>query len=227
MIVAVVFVNLGFWQLRRLDERRLANAVGESRFGADPVPFETLIGAAGTDLDSLEYRRATATGIFHSEDEVLIRSQVHLGVAGFDVITPLVDPDGLAILVNRGWVPLDFDRVPVSAAPPPAGMVTVEGWIHPTQPRQALGPKDPAEGRLVALNRVDVDRIAQQVPYQLAPVYIVEIGVDANQIPIPVDLPIFDDEGPHLGYAIQWFSFTLIGLIGYAALIRRAAKRSG
>ncbi|MGA8039115.1 MAG: SURF1 family cytochrome oxidase biogenesis protein, partial [Acidimicrobiia bacterium] len=55
VVVAVVFVDLGFWQLRRLDERRLANAVGESRFEADPTPIETLIAAAGDDLGSLEY----------------------------------------------------------------------------------------------------------------------------------------------------------------------------
>jgi surfeit locus 1 family protein len=227
VVVAVVFVNLGFWQLRRLDERRLANAVGESRFEADPTPIETLIAAAGDDLGSLEYRHVTATGVFHPEDEVLIRSEVHLGVAGFHVITPLVDENGTAVLVNRGWVPLAMDRTPVSDAPPPGGTVAIEGWVHPTQTRPALGPKDPAEGRLVAMNRVDIDRISQQVSYPLAPVYVVELGADQGRLPVPVDLPVFDDEGPHLGYAIQWFAFTIIGLVGYAALIRRSAKRSG
>ena len=48
-IVAIVFVNLGFWQLRRLEERRLANTVGESRFEAEPVDIATLIDSAGDD----------------------------------------------------------------------------------------------------------------------------------------------------------------------------------
>ena len=30
-------------------------------------------------------------------------------------------------------------------------------------------------------------------------------------------------EGPHLGYAVQWFTFTTIAVVGYALLLRRVA----
>ena len=226
LIVAIVFVNLGFWQLRRLEERRLDNAVGESRFEAGPVDLGTLIEAAGDDEESLEYRRATVTGVFQPEDEVLIRSQVHQGGAGFHVVTPLVREDGSGALVNRGWIPLVLDQVPVSEAPPPQGTVTVEGWVRPGQIRGSLGPTDPAEGRLVTMSRVDIDRIQQQVPYQLDPVYLSLLQGDEAELPIPAAAPTFDDEGSHLAYAIQWFSFALIGLVGYFFLIRRTARRS-
>ncbi len=227
LIVAVVFVNLGFWQLRRLEERRLDNAVGESRFETDPVDLVTVIGAAGEDVESLEYRRATATGVFQPEDEVLIRSQVHQGAAGFHVITPLLKEDGSAVLVDRGWIPLVVDQVPVTEAPPPEGTVTVEGWVRPSQTRGSLGPTDPAEGRLVTMSRVDIDRIQHQIPYQLDPVYLSLLEGDGAELPIPAAAPTFDDEGSHLAYAIQWFSFALIGLVGYFFLIRRTARRSG
>ena len=226
LILAIVFVNLGFWQLRRLEERRVANTVGESRFEAEPVDIATLIDAAGDDEETLEYRRATATGTFRPEDEVLIRSQVHQGVAGFHVITPLVGEDGSATLIDRGWVPLVLDWVPVTEAPPPTGTVTVEGWVRPTQLRGSLGPTDPAEGRLVSMSRVDIERIEQQVDYDLEPVYLSAIGSQADELPVPAPQPTFDDEGSHLPYAIQWFSFALIGLIGYFFLIRRSARRS-
>ena len=226
LIVAIVFVNLGFWQLRRLEERRLDNAVGESRFEAEPVDLGTLIEAAGSDDESLEYRRATATGVFRPEDEVLIRSQVHQGGAGFHVITPLLREDGSAALVNRGWIPLVLDQAPVSEAPPPGGTVTVEGWVRPGQTRGSLGPTDPAEGRLVTMSRVDIARIQQQVRYQLDPVYLSLLEGDEAELPIPAAAPTFDDEGSHLAYAIQWFSFALIGLVGYFFLIRRTAHRS-
>jgi surfeit locus 1 family protein len=226
LILAIVFINLGFWQLRRLEERRVANTVGESRFEAEPVDIGTLIEAAGDDEESLEYRRATATGVFRPEDEVLIRSQVHQGAAGFHVITPLVGEDGSATLIDRGWIPLVLDRVPVTEAPPPTGTVTVEGWVRPTQLRGSLGPTDPAEGRLVSMSRVDIERIEQQVAYELDPVYLSAIGSRADELPVPARQPTFDDEGSHLPYAIQWFSFALIGLIGYFFLIRRSARRS-
>jgi surfeit locus 1 family protein len=229
LILAVVFVNLGFWQLRRLDERRLTNAVGESRFEEAPVAIEELLVGAGGDIDSLEFRRATATGVFQPEHEVLIRSQVHQGVAGFHVITPLQRADGSALLVNRGWIPLGLDEVPVSEAPPPEAEVTVVGWIRLSQQRRAVGPADPNEGRLVAMNRVDVGRVQQQVPFELDPVYISMLGEQEEGRPIlaPAPAPGFEDEGSHLAYAIQWFAFAVIGVVGYLMIIRRTAKRSG
>jgi surfeit locus 1 family protein len=227
LVISVVFVSLGMWQLGRLDERRLANAVGESRFESEPVEVEELVSAAGTDLDSLSQHRALATGTFAPESEVLIRSQVYLGVAGFHVITPLVAEDGSAVLVNRGWVPLDMDQVPVTAAMPPTGVVTVEGWLTPTRERGALGPVDPEDGRLVAMNRVDIERIQQQVSFPLLPMYLVALGERGSQLPVPVEAPTFDDDGPHLAYAIQWFSFLVIGIVGYGFLMRRSLRDSG
>jgi surfeit locus 1 family protein len=223
--LAILFVNLGFWQLRRLEERRLENTVGESRFVEEPQDLKVLLEAADDDYESLEFRRATFTGQFHASDEVLIRSQVHQAVAGFHVITPLVGEEGRAVLVNRGWVPLDADEVPVVAASPPEGEVTVTGWIRPTQTRGSLGPADPDQGRLVTMNRVDIERIQEQMSYELEPVYLSEIE-EADGLPIPAPDPAFDEEGPHLGYATQWFSFALIGVIGYFFLMRRTARRS-
>lgn len=226
LALAVLFVNLGFWQLRRLEERRLANTVGEARFEEEPTVLDTLLAAAGEDAGSLEYRRARVTGVFQPEDEVLIKSQVYLGSAGFHVITPLLGEDGTATLVNRGWVPLDVNDVPVAEAHPPEGPVTVEGWVRPTRERAGFGPTDPEEGRLIVMSRVDIDRIQQQVPYPLDPVYLSLLDGEAGPLPIPADPPSFEEEGPHLGYAIQWFSFALIGLVGYFFLIRRSSRRS-
>ena len=42
-----------------------------------------------------------------------------------------------------------------------------------------------------------------------------------------MDPPEFDDEGPHLAYAIQWFSFLVIGLVGFGFLMRRSIRSSG
>jgi surfeit locus 1 family protein len=226
LVLAIVFVNLGFWQLRRLEERQLTNAVAEARYTAAPEALDVMLSAAGGDVDSLEYRRATFTGVFEPEHEVLIRSQVHQGSAGFHVVTPLVGEGGSAVLVNRGWVPLGLDSVPVLDAPPPEGTVTISGWVRTSQQRQALGPEDPEDGRLVTMNRVDVGRVQQQVPFELVPVYVSLLGEQEVGRPILADEPAFDDEGSHLAYAIQWFAFTVIGIVGYLALIRRSSKRS-
>lgn len=222
--VCLLFINLGFWQIRRLEERRLENTVMASRLAADPQPVEELIVGAGSDLDSLEFRRATAAGEFAPTEEVLVRSQVNQGLAGWHVITPLVLADGRAVLVNRGWVPLEMDVVPVPAAPPP-GEVTVTGWLGLTRTRQAGGATEP-EGRLTQIARIDIDRLQQQMPFELLPIYISVAESEAALLPVAVATPVVTDEGPHLLYAIEWFSFTLISVIGYVFLLRRAVHRS-
>lgn len=221
--VCILFVNLGFWQIRRLEERRLENVVIANRLTAAPAPIEELIIGAGTDFDSLEFRGAAVTGAFEPSEEVLVRSQVHEGTAGWHVITPLVLLDGRAVLVNRGWIPLEMDSVPVPTAPA-TGRVSITGWVNLTRIRQTGGATEP-EGRLTHIARVDVVRLQQQMPFALLPVYIVadETG---ETLPIAVARPDATDEGPHLLYAIEWFSFTLISLVGYFFLLRRAVRKS-
>lgn len=219
-LVAVLFVSLGLWQLNRLAERRAQNEIGLSRIEAPPAPLEGL-GVGSSDLDSLEYRRVTATGVYDASHEVLIRSQVHRGTAGYHVITPLVGERGQAVLVNRGWVPLTMDEAPVAEAPPPAGEVTVEGWVALSQTRPAFGPEDPSDGRLTVVSRVDIDRIQAQTPFPLQRVYLVRADEEGAELPIPVSPPGFDEEGPHLGYAIQWFGFAVVEVVGYYFLARR------
>jgi surfeit locus 1 family protein len=77
------------------------------------------------------------------------------------------------------------------------------------------------------MNRVDIERIQQQVPFPLLPMYVVALGEREGELPVPVETPTFEDDGPHLAYAIQWFSFLVIGLVGYGFLMRRSLRDSG
>lgn len=222
LLLAAVFVRLGIWQLDRHEERQAENALGQSRIAAPPATLESLLREAGGDLASIQYRRVFADGVFDVDSEVLIRSQVDLGSAGFHVITPLVLNDETAVLVNRGWVPLTMDSTPVDAAPED-GNVTVDGWVQLSASRPPLGAVEP-EGEIDVFNRVDVDRIGQQLTHQLVPLYVVETG-GRDVIPRPQRLPDFSDDGPHLAYAIQWFGFALTGVAGFLLLARKSQSR--
>lgn len=222
--LAAVFVRLGVWQLDRLEERRAMNEVGIERINAEPVELTELMAEAEGDPESVRFRRVYVSGVFAPEDEILIRSQVELGQAGFHVITPLVQDDGRAVLINRGWVPLTMDTPPVGAQPS-SGPSRVEGWVQLTQIRPSLGPED-GPGEQPVFNRVDIARIGDQMPYDLVPVYVVEMGERRDELPVRVDPPGFDDEGPHLAYAIQWFGFAAVGLVGFFFLIRRKGPQS-
>lgn len=227
IIVAGVFIRLGIWQLDRLMERRSQNEAIAVRTEIAPVRLSEILG--NVPASEREYRRVAVIGTFDVDGEVLIRSRTHNGEAGFHVVTPLVVDDGWAILINRGWVPLDLDTPPVSSALPPVGPIEVTGTVRETQTAPALGPTDPSEGRLERLYWIDIPRLQQQSAYPLAPIsveLVSQIPTQADSLPVPVPTRTLT-EGSHLAYAVQWFAFAVIGLGGYAALLRRNRRTGG
>ena len=227
MIVAGVFIRLGIWQLDRLEERRAGNATVTERTAMPAVGLNELL--AGVPDGEREYRPVFVTGTFDVQGEVLIRSRTNEGEAGFHVVTPLVSGPGVAVLVNRGWVPLDLDTPPVAPALPPTGVVEVTGTVRNSQSAPALGPRDPADGQLQRFYWIDIPRVQQQSPYRLDPVSVELVSqVPAQAGPLPIPVPARElTEGSHLAYAIQWFAFAAIGLGGYVALLRRGRTTGG
>src|SRR5829696_7868043 len=214
VLLIVLFVNLGFWQLRRLDEKRDRNAAIEDR-SSRPVQRVDEVG-------DLVYRRVSARGRYDVEGEVRIRSRSFDGRPGLWVVTPLRLDDGTAMAVNRGFIPVSTD-----APAPPRGEVEVTGLLFATQERQGIGPRDPTGRALAELSRLDLDRLQQQYGPDLFPMWLQlqrsDPPVDEAVGPLPLPPPE-QDEGPHLSYAMQWFLFAAVGAIGWPVLLRRAAK---
>ncbi|HZJ08798.1 MAG TPA: SURF1 family protein [Trueperaceae bacterium] len=232
--LVALFIALGLWQVRRLDQRQAHNAIVIERSARQALPLDEALAESEAAGEVLEYLPVTVEGEFAPEHEVLLRGRSIAGQPGFNVLTPLVldGQDGTAtktaVLVERGWVPYENDSVPVIAAPPPAGDVEVAGRLRAptTRPPGASGrfaPRDPTEGALVQTYYVDVQRLAMQMPFELLGAYVQRTGSEPPQpaqLPLPLPEPEVD-EGPHRGYAIQWFSFAVIGVVGYAILLRK------
>ena len=62
--------------------------------------------------------------------------------------------------------------------------------------------------------------------HETYPVYLLLAAQDPppGALPEPVP-PTETDDGPHLVYAVQWFLFTTIALVGYGAILRREARK--
>jgi len=73
--------------------------------------------------------------------------------------------------------------------------------------------------------RVELSGLDGYVPHPLLGVYLEESSANPSDWPLRLARPIFDDEGSHLVYAVQWFSFALVALVGYGAMIRATAHR--
>ena len=72
-----------------------------------------------------------------------------------------------------------------------------------------------------------LDRVALEARWglSLAPMWVRAAGATGSgDWPVPV--PATDlGEGSHLSYAVQWFVFTVIGLVGYPLVLVRLARR--
>lgn len=221
--LAITFVSLGFWQLRRLDERRADNARIAENLSAPQQPLDVTLQQYGHDPDALIYRRVEVTGRYRPADEFLLTPRSSGRQAGHHVVTPLELEQGGAVLVERGWVPFAMDTPPVAEAAPPSGDVTVSGILFPTQEAQRYGTSGSGGERLTYLSTVDVDRIQPQIDTPLLPVSILlqQQEPPAANLPIP-GAPPEPSEGSHQSYALQWFAFTAILLGGYPLLLRRS-----
>lgn len=225
VLLVIVMVNLGFWQLGRLEEKRDRNDQITSRQEQPVVPVQDVMDpdTPQDEVDELVYRPVSATGTYLTDQQVVVRNRSFEGAPGEWVLTPVLLDDGTAVVVSRGWQNIE---TPAERSAPPAGEVTVEGYVQATQERGSFGPTDPEDGTLDTLARVDVQRLQQQVDEPLLPGWVQLVEQDPEQdepLPVPVPLPELD-EGPHLGYAGQWFLFCVVAVGGWIAIIRRAAR---
>jgi len=224
VLVAVTCVALGIWQIARLHQKQQFNAAVRAGLAVAPAPVDAVL-IDGVDPDAVRYRRATATGTYDTEHGFVLYARTQDSQAGNHLLTPLMLSDGRAILVDRGWVPLDVDTPGAPEAAPPTGAVDVEGVLFPSEgdPPGAVDTGGPAE---TTLSRVDLGTIQSQLPYDIAPSYLLLQGqtpVQANGLPKPSPLPELS-EGPHLSYAIQWFTFAVIAVAGFVVLALREGR---
>ena len=219
-IAALACARLGVWQLHRLHERRAANAAALEARAEPPVQLD----AQSTGDSSLIERHVLATGRYDHTHDVVLRNKVYQGTPGVEIVTPLVFEGGhTAVLVNRGFVPAsDAVTVETDSLHEP-GVVTVEG-LAVAAPAGSGAPLERA-GR-TTWGRLDLEALEARLPYTLAPVYI-------RQLPDPA-LPRFPrrlepfpiDDGPHLSYAIQWFSFAIMAVV-FGIVVWRQRGRNG
>lgn len=218
---SLICARLGFWQLARLQQRLDRNTAITNELEAPLRPFS----AQGAD-----YQRVTVTGKFLQEYEILLQNRSLNEVTGFHLVTPLQAENGLVVLVDRGWIPYDAGSALALDPYATAEAVTLEGVLLPgqSQPRWAfLADPIPAAGEapLRTWRVIDIEGIQGQMPFPLHDQYIALTQLQATIVPQPV--PDFQPDlsnGPHLSYAIQWFSFAAIAVIGGVVLLRRALR---
>jgi surfeit locus 1 family protein len=230
LLLAGVCVRLGFWQLDRLAQRRARNAAVTGAMKLPALPLRDSFAAVLHSPDRYVYRRVAVRGVYDPAGEVLLRGRSEGGRPGVHLVAPLLVAGDTVVMVNRGWVPAaDASTVdPRSYAEP--GMREVEGVLLPSSGAEGASPlRLPVGGTMVqSYSRLPLDSLGRSARYALLPLYLQQLGGSPapDSLPHRVSIPPLD-EGPHLGYAVQWFSFAAIALIGLVVLLRRDRRGRG
>lgn len=182
-----------------------------------PVEFASL----PADTAAARYRRVVLAGRFDYDHELVVSGRTRQGSPGVDLVTPMrVTGTDTAILVNRGWVYSPNSATVDRARWRESDSTTVTGYIEQFAPEAP--PTTPAADRRI-VRRLSLSEAASRIPFPIAPYYVVQTGDTAISRPARREMPALD-AGPHRGYAIQWFSFAAIAIIGALAVIRRERR---
>lgn len=216
LLLVVVFVRLGLWQLDRNEERAQRNETVEANVDASAVPLEELLPSDEPFDAGDEWRPVQVRGRYDVDQQLLLRLRPLDGEPGVHVVTPLVTASGAALLVDRGFYPT-AEQVPEDVPLPPAGDIRLTARLRVTE-EQDVGA-DLSRGLVRSMN---VDGIGQVLPHEVYPAWAEAVDpVDSALVAIPRPTP---DAGPHLSYAVQWFIFAIVGVTGFVFLVRAEAK---
>lgn len=216
-------IRLGIWQLDRLEQRRAFNTQFESAQAASILDLNQ---AQPENITEMEWRPVKVIGEYDFANQVAVRNQYYDSQYGYHLLTPL-SFDGQAVLVDRGWIPADGNDIASDWRKyDESGMINVSGQIRLGQTKPAIGGVGdplPQEGiKLEIWNNPDLSRIADQLPYPVLPVYIQpDAAANDTNPPIPFQPEVELTEGPHFGYALQWFTFAILLFGGYPFFLRK------
>lgn len=225
-VLTILFVRLAVWQLDRLDERRTENALIEQRRDAPPEELGSLVASIGRDPAALNHRPVTVQGVYRHDLEFFSVGRTYDDASGTLVATPLELADDTLIVVIRGLVPSGTPGPPAEGFAAPEGPVEVTGWIDDGEEPLRIGEPDPVDGVIRSISRIDLAYIDRWIDEGVLDVSIVLEAEDpaaTESVPIPIPLEELI-EGSHLGYAIQWFGFAIIVMVGVGYLVWRAGS---
>lgn len=201
----VILCALGTWQVQRLywKEGLLAQMETARAAGPQDIKFQDIEGAV--PLYARLRGRYGAIGFF-------VGPRTYEGEIGFHVLAPLMQEDGSAVLVNRGWVPQGQE----GSVKAPQGIVSVSGLLRLPEQGNPFVPQNNTEKG--AWFRADPAQMAQVAGLaSIAPLVMYaesENPESASLQPVRAAAQ-WMPPNDHLRYAFFWFSMAGILLVIY------------
>ncbi|HTQ98909.1 MAG TPA: SURF1 family protein [Candidatus Acidoferrum sp.] len=203
-ILLPLMVSLGFWQIRRGDEKTQLQVTYDARQREPAVTLASL--DANADL---EYRQVKFNGRYDNDHAFLLDNRLYQGQPGYEVIVPVIAGDEHIVLVNRGWIAQGPSRTELPIIAPVPGDVTITGSVYQAVGKTlVLGATQETTGWPRVVEALDIAQLAAMAGYtDAAKVFPHSVrladaapGVLVRYWPVVSMTP-----ERHYGYAVQWF----------------------
>ena len=225
VVAAGVCVRLGIWQLHRLDERRAKNALVLARGDAEPLPVRAL---RERDTSATHWRRVMIHGVADYDAEVVQTSRSLNGTPGVYVLTPVRPLEegwgDTAVVVLRGYLYSPDARSVDLARAREADTLSLEALVTLFPPPTPGAVRSPSSAN--AIRALDRDTLSAMMHRPLAPAVLLALGdtVTRDVALVTRVPPPSQGEGPHFSYAMQWFGFATVFIVGFLAFARNSSR---
>ena len=210
IVGCAILVQLGLWQLRRMEWKEDMLAQIQASIDAEPVPLPATVDT------SMKYLPVTVSGTTTGAEIDVLSSTKEQG-GGYQIVSRFVTDDGRAILLDRGFVPQELRHVERGPT-----RLTVRGNLHWPDEKGSATPEPNLDENIWFAR--DVPAMAKVLDTEPVLVVASLVEGDAQGVePIPVAIEGIPNN--HLSYAVQWFLIAATWAGMTAGLIWRIRQR--
>jgi surfeit locus 1 family protein len=201
---------LGAWQLGRGHEKDALQAAIDQRETMPAVAQTSLLQASPGEFMN---RQVVVRGSWDPAHTVFLDNRQMRGAPGFYIVTPLkLEGSDRAVLVQRGWVPRNFEnREKLPPVDTPAGVVEVAGRIAPPPARLY---EFRGEERGAIRQNLDLASFRAETGLKLVDVSVVQAGPASEGLLREWPRAAAGSERNY-GYAVQWWAMSALIAILY------------
>ncbi|WCR11654.1 SURF1 family protein [Paracoccus stylophorae] len=210
IVGCAILINLGLWQLRRMEWKETMLARIEDRIAAPAVPLPETVDP------SMKYMPVEVSGTT-TGDEIDVLSGTKEQGGGYQIVSRFVTDDGRAILLDRGFVPQQdrhAERGPTR--------LSVRGNLHWPDEKAGSTPAPNLDENIWFAR--DVPAMAKHLDTE--PILVVASAVEGDAQGVqPIPVAVEGIPNNHLSYALQWFMIAAVWAGMTVGLIWRIRQR--
>jgi len=219
-LCVAILVNLGFWQLRRADQKRHILAQYQQST-QHPMTLQQV----SADITKHAYHNLQFSGHLLSP-LLLLDNRFYQHQLGYEVIALVQsNADKKIVLVDRGWIPRQYKPEQLIKDNTIPGTITFYGRINPDADkmitfdnRYSKKPTWP-----MVIQKVDFAQLSQLLH---KPIYPFVLMLDAkHSLSFKMNWqPVIMSPARHTGYAVQWFALAIGFVIAWLAFHRESSN---